>query len=94
MLVRRSYVKKCTGESGDIGDIAKIVNIASAFFYMGLTLLVGDVILSAHRCAGIDAKKGLAGVAARVRPEREACIFLLEFLRKRYKLYKKMIQVL
>ena len=56
---------------------------------MGLTLLVGDVILSAHRCAGIDAKKGLAGVAARVRPEREACIFLLDFLRKRYKLYKK-----
>ena len=44
---------------------------------------------SAHWCAGIDAKNGLAGVAARVRPEREACIFLLGFLRKRYKLYRK-----
>ena len=59
--MRRSYVKKCTGESGDIGDIAKIVNIASAFFYMGLTLLVGDVILSAHKCAGRDDMKGARG---------------------------------
>ena len=35
MLVRRFNVKKCTGESGDIGDIAKIVNIAMQIFIWG-----------------------------------------------------------
>ena len=34
----------------------------------GELMIRRDVILSAHRCAGIDAKNGLAGVAARVSP--------------------------
>ena len=48
-----------------------------------------DVILSAHRCAGIDAKKGLAGVAARVRPEGEACIFFACFFEKKIQAIEK-----
>ena len=60
---------------------------------MGLTLLVGDVILSAHRCAGIDAKNGLAGVVARVRPEGEACIFFAWFFEKKIQAIYKKIQV-
>ena len=33
--IRRNKRKKCTGESGDIGDIAKIVNIAMQIFIWG-----------------------------------------------------------
>ena len=34
-------VKKCTGESGDIGDIAKIINIAMQIFIWGWRSLSG-----------------------------------------------------